>query len=148
MAKFMFPAGLVGVHEEYRHVSGGTEAPIGTVAFLINGAIVCIARTLLTEVLDEPPARSVVLDRNGDAWQSSAERDLEEGLDWYCTHGAQSCSWESLNETLGPLTVVSAEKCMEEVGATKQRYELVEAERDAMRLIIERAGFHDHRLIH
>lgn len=39
-----------GRYEEYRHLDGSTEAPAGTVAFLVDGYIVAVARGLLVEV--------------------------------------------------------------------------------------------------
>jgi len=53
-----------GEYEEHRRADGSTEAPMGTVAFLENGALVCVARVLLTEVKPpmppEPPVGSFV----------------------------------------------------------------------------------------
>lgn len=57
MTRYQLPAALGGGEmDEYRHVDGGTEAPIGTVAFLVNGCIVAIARALLTELPPPIPA--------------------------------------------------------------------------------------------
>lgn len=65
MTTWKFPDVLGGEeHDEHERVSGGTEAPIGTVAFHINGCLVCVAIALLTEVkptlTPEPPNDSAV----------------------------------------------------------------------------------------
>lgn len=49
-----------GEMEEHRKVSGGTEAPTGTVAFLLDGCLVCVAKALLTEVKPPLPAEPAV----------------------------------------------------------------------------------------
>jgi hypothetical protein len=102
---YQLPEALgAGEYEEYRHVSGGTEAPHGTVAFLINGCLVCVAAALLVEVVpplpEEPPVGSVVLDRHDRAWQNVA---CGRG-DWCCTVDDLGADWEELNQEHGPLT--------------------------------------------
>ena len=72
--RYKLPEALGGGElDEYRHVDGGTEAPVGTVAFLVEGCIVAVARGLLTEVKpplpEEPPFGAVVLDSDEQAWQ-------------------------------------------------------------------------------
>lgn len=50
-----------GEYEEYLRADGSTGAPVGTVAFVENGALFCVARALLTEVKPpEPPVGSLV----------------------------------------------------------------------------------------
>jgi hypothetical protein len=60
------------------------------------------------EIPDEPPPRSVVLDRNGDAWQS--RRNLMREPSWSRTAGddwqGQSVSWPVLLVLCGPLRVL------------------------------------------
>lgn len=52
--KYKLIAKLGGLElEEYRHASGATEAPAGTVAFLVNGCLVCVAHALLVKVEEE-----------------------------------------------------------------------------------------------
>jgi hypothetical protein len=65
-ATYRLPVSLGGATlAEHRRVDGSTEAPPGTVAFLLNGCLVCVARGLLTQVEPalpppEPPVGSVV----------------------------------------------------------------------------------------
>lgn len=106
--EYRFPDSLGGgIHEEYRHVSGDTEAPIGTVAFLINNALICVARTLLTKVqqLEEPLDGSAVLDRDRDAWQRTP------GGRWTSTVSSKLLespfSWDLLGRHFGPLTLLA-----------------------------------------
>lgn len=108
--KYRFPASLGGgLYKEYRHMSGGTEAPIGTVAFLIDNALICIARTLLTEELElqEPPERGIVLDRDGAAWQRNGDW-------WVCAARGwgreRDLDWDKLKESAGPLTLLVPRK--------------------------------------
>jgi hypothetical protein len=68
MTKYRLPEALGGGEfEEYRHVDGGTEAPVGTVAFLLDGCIFTVGRKLLTEVPPplppEPPEDSFITSR-------------------------------------------------------------------------------------
>ncbi len=66
MTTYRWPADMGGgEHEEYRPVSGADSTPpTGTVAFLRDGYLVCVAVGLLTEVKPplpaEPPIGSVV----------------------------------------------------------------------------------------
>lgn len=94
-----------GEFEEHpRGTPTAAEAPSGTVAFLINGCLVCVAAGLLTEVApplpEEPEIGRVVLDVHGWAWQH-----IGSGRgDWCCTADDMGADWEELNREHGPLT--------------------------------------------
>lgn len=65
MTRYRLPEALGGgEYEEYVHLDGGTEAPVGTVAFLEDGVLFCVGRGLLTEVKaplpSEPPVGAFV----------------------------------------------------------------------------------------
>lgn len=106
--RYRFPPELGGgEHDEYRHVDGGTEAPQGTVAFLVNGCIVAVARALLVEVEPplppEPPLGSVVLDVTGRAWQHTGGH---RGV-WECCKDDAGADWQGLNaDPFAPLTLL------------------------------------------
>lgn len=90
-----------GELEEYRHVSGTTEAPAGTVAFLVDGCLVCVALGLLTKVEPppQPPVGAVVLDNGGNAWQRGADHLTRP---WMCAAAGDE-DWATLQE-YAPLT--------------------------------------------
>jgi hypothetical protein len=89
------------------------EAPVGTIAFIVNGHLVCVAVKLLTEVEPplppEPPVGSVVLDRKGHAWQAVGPEFDDIPAAWYCTHDTMDQTWAELNAEHGPLTLLVPE---------------------------------------
>jgi hypothetical protein len=82
MTTYRFPADLGGgEHEEYRPVAGADSTPpVGTLAFLLDGCLVCVARGLLTEVKPPEPPVGFYLATHKDGGQAVVERD---GGDWY-----------------------------------------------------------------
>lgn len=100
MKTYLWPKVLGGgEHEEYRHVTGETEAPLGTVAFLVDGKLVCIAVSLLTEVNPQPEPGFYALSYK-DGSKLVAERD---GDSWYIagTHG--SVPWGAVRSDLASI---------------------------------------------
>lgn len=102
--RYRLPEQLGGTElDEYRRTDGSTEAPTGTVAFLVDGCIVAVARALLVEVkpprTPEPPLCAVVVDKHERAWQH-----VNDGRgDWECTVGDLGADWDELQEH-APLT--------------------------------------------
>jgi len=97
MTRYRLPEALGGGEmEEYRKVSGGTEAPTGTVAFLLDGCLICVAKSLLAEVApplpEEPPAGSAVAVGSYVYQRSDAERDNH----WLVTGAVFGSSWAEL----------------------------------------------------
>lgn len=97
-ARYRLPEALGGgVMEEYRHVSGGgSEAPVGTVAFLLDGCLMCLARGLLTEVpppLPEEPPAGFYRATDGTDGKTLAERD---GDDWYVGGCGGPLPWDAV----------------------------------------------------
>lgn len=96
-----------GEYEEHRRADGSTEAPIGTVAFLVEGCIVAVAVALLTKVEPplppEPPRGEVVLDVDGHAWQNAAALGVSTGGRHWWSEGRADEDWSGL-QRYGPLT--------------------------------------------
>jgi len=138
--RYKLPEALGGGElDEYRHVDGGTEAPVGTVAFLVEGCIVAVARGLLTEVKpplpEEPPFGAVVLDSDEQAWQRFMPTPPGDrsGVEWSCAgEGADEC-WAGL-QTYGPLTRLVPDPFAEPVELPWKR------EFDTSTLIVERSN--------
>jgi hypothetical protein len=111
MTKYKLPEVLGGgeLEEHPRGTPIAAEAPAGTVAFLIDGCLVCVAVGLLTRVKPplppEPGLGAVVLDRHDRAWQHV---DAYRG-DWCCTVDDLGADWVELTRDDGPLrTLVEA----------------------------------------
>jgi hypothetical protein len=66
-------------------------------------------------IAPEPPVGSVVLDKDGHAWQRV---ETYENGEWWCTHEVPDLNWGDLNNELGPLMVLDLTPAAE---LTKQK---------------------------
>jgi len=66
----------------------------------ISGEVLVPPGAVHLDLPREPPARSVVIDRNGRAWQRSAG-----GCNWYAAE-CGPLSWKILNDLHGELNVI------------------------------------------
>jgi hypothetical protein len=102
MTTYRFPADLGGgEHEEYRPVAGADSTPpVGTVAFLLDGCLVCVACGLLTEVKSEPPV-GFYLATSKDGGQAVVENY---GGDWYVGGVAGPGPWGPVRDNYDTFT--------------------------------------------
>lgn len=109
MKTYRLPEALGGGEfEEYRHASGSTEAPVGTVAFLVNGCLICVGVALLTEVkpaLLEPPNEAAVAVGRQIYRRDDVVAD-DDDYRWFGAGSTTPSSWAQLNERGTPRLLI------------------------------------------
>lgn len=86
--------------------------PTGSNPGRLSKVLVPLHAVMETFLADEPPVRSVVIDKDGDAWQRAPadmdDFDFDPNQPWMIAGGAREIDmdWPSLNQTFGPLTTI------------------------------------------
>lgn len=116
MSRYKMPEVLGGgeFEEHPRGTPTAAEAPSGTVAFLINGCLVCVAAGLLTAVKpplpEEPPVGSFVLVT---VQSKVLHRRNDAGIDWWDYLGKCWLTWAQVCELGTPVRLVPAPEPVE-----------------------------------